>query len=382
MIPYSGLYFFYILVLALIPAVILGFAGKSVKLYGIIINMGFLVFIFGNSKSQYISLILYFFGEIFLISIYVVIRKRYNQRWLLWIVIICSLFPLFLTKWGHIFVSRQLGFLGISYLTFKVIQVLIEIYDGLIKKINIVDFAYFLLFFPTISSGPIDRWRRFEAEVNKSLSSSEYYECFKEGIWKIFNGLLYKFIIGYLIATFWMNKIPMDHKILSTVNYMYAYSLYLFFDFAGYSLMAIGISYLLGVKTPDNFNMPFLSTNIKDFWNRWHMSLSFWFRDFIYTRFVMASIKNKWFKSRFTASYIGYIITMTTMGIWHGTEIYYILYGFYHGILIVGTDYFQRKSKWYQKRKKSDFWNIIFVIITFNLICFGFLIFSGYLFKK
>ena len=163
---------------------------------------------------------------------------------------------------------------------------------------------------------------------------------------------------------------------------MYAYSFYLFFDFAGYSLIAVGVSYILGVKTPDNFNMPFISKDIKEFWNRWHMSLSFWFRDFIYTRFVMSSMKKKRFKSRYTSSYIGYIITMGTMGIWHGTEIYYILYGLYHGILIILTDYLQRKSKLYKKYKKNYVFNLASIVLTFHLVCFGFLIFSGRLFMK
>lgn len=163
---------------------------------------------------------------------------------------------------------------------------------------------------------------------------------------------------------------------------MYAYSLYLFFDFAGYSLIAIGTSYILGVKTPDNFNLPFISKDIKDFWNRWHMSLSFWFRDFIYTRFVISSLKHKWFKSRYTASYIGFIITMLTMGIWHGNEIYYIIYGLYHGVLIVVTDIYERKSRFYKKHKNSEIYNIFSIIITIHLVCFGFLIFSGRLFIK
>ncbi|WP_045629464.1 MBOAT family O-acyltransferase, partial [Lacticaseibacillus paracasei] len=82
------------------------------------------------------------------------------------------------------------------------------------------------------------------------------------------------------------------------VGVMYAYSGYLFFDFAGYSLFAVAISYLMGIETPMNFNKPWMSYNIKDFWNRWHMSLSFWFRDYIYMRFVFFVMKHKWLKSR------------------------------------------------------------------------------------
>jgi membrane protein involved in D-alanine export len=382
MIPYGGLYFFYLITLLLLPVIILGLSGKSIKKYSFFVNLIVIVMLFGESKLQFLSLIAFYIGELILIKLYIIIRLHFKQRWLLWTFVLFALVPLILVKTSHLFTSKAIGFLGVSYLTFKAVQILVEIFDGLINDISVLEFTYFLLFFPTISSGPIDRSRRFKKDIDQKLTREEYLSFLKSGIWKIFNGAAYKFIIGTLISTYWMAKIPAQHNLVNTINYMYAYSMYLFFDFAGYSLMAVGTSYILAVKTPDNFNMPFLSKDIKDFWNRWHISLSTWFRDFIYTRFVMTSMKKKWFKNRYTGSYIGYLLTMGVMGIWHGSEIYYIIYGLYHGILIVGTDYIQRKSTWYKRASKTEFWNIVFTFITFNLVCFGFLIFSGYLFKK
>lgn len=382
MSPFGGLSFFYIIFLLLIPAVIQGLRGKSLKKYGMFINLLIVILIFQSSFRQSIQIALFFVGELLLIKLNFFIVKKFKNRYILWIMIILSLMPLGIVKWGHLLIHNiPFGFLGVSYLTFKVIQILIETYDGLIKKMSIMEFTYFVLFFPTISSGPIGRSRKFHEDINKKITREEYIDLLKNGIYKLFLGIAYKFIIATLIYTYWIKTIPANHNIISSVNYMYAYSLYLFFDFAGYSLIAIGTSYILGIRTPDNFNMPFISKDIKDFWNRWHMSLSFWFRDFIYTRFVMASLKNKWFKSRFTASYIGYMITMFTMGIWHGTDLNYLVYGVYHGGLIVGTDYFQRKSSLYKKYKNTTWWTTISTIITINLVCFGFLIFSGHLFK-
>ena len=98
-------------------------------------------------------------------------------------------------------------------------------------------------------------------------------------------GFLYKYIVAYLINTYAIMPLQLDlHGFVNLWLYMYAYSLYLFFDFAGYSLFAIAFSYLFGIKTPPNFDKPFKAKNIKDFWNRWHMTLSFWFRDCIYMR--------------------------------------------------------------------------------------------------
>lgn len=382
MIPYGNLFFFYILGLILIPGVILGLLEKRIKVYGLLATLLIIWLIFSDSRLQLFSIVLFYFGELFLIKTYSLLRQRFPQRWLLWAVILLSLLPIALAKWGHVFTDRHLGFLGISYLTFKAVQMLLEISDGLIKEVKLLDFTYFLLFFPTLSSGPIDRSRRFMDQINEVIPRSQYLDMVSQGLKKVFLGAGYKFILGSVIYTYWLSKIPEGHGLGQTLNYMYGYSLYLFFDFAGYSLMAIGISYILGVRTPENFNRPFISKDIKDFWNRWHMTLSFWFRDYIYTRFVMSSVKKKRFKNRYTASYLAYLITMGTMGIWHGTEIYYILYGLYHGVLIIGTDYFQRHSAMYKKYKNNRIWTWASTFVTFNLVCFGFLIFSGYLFIR
>ncbi len=256
----------------------------------------------------------------------------------------------------------------------------IEIYDGLILEVNVLEFSYFLLFFPTISSGPIDRSRRFMDDIRNTPSKKEYIDMLGYGINSVMRGIAYKFIIAYLINSYWIDMIPKGHSFLNTINYMYGYSLFLFFDFAGYSAIAIGVGYILGVRVSENFDRPFISKDIKEFWNRWHMSLSFWFRDYLYTRLVMTALKKKWFKSRLTASYIGFIITMFVMGIWHGTEWNYIIYGLYHGILIVATDYFQKKSSTYKKCKNNTLWKFASIAVTFNIVCFGLLIFSGYLF--
>ncbi len=121
-------------------------------------------------------------------------------------------------------------------------------------------------------------------------------------------------------------------NLLHIGSYMYAYTFYLFFDFAGYSAFAVGFSYLFGIHTPENFNRPFLSRDIRDFWNRWHMSLSFWFRDHIYNRFVFTALKNKWFKDRYTASYVGYVITMALMGLvaWHSLALHCLWFLSWH----------------------------------------------------
>jgi membrane protein involved in D-alanine export len=159
---------------------------------------------------------------------------------------------------------------------------------------------------------------------------------------------------------------------------MYSYGLYLFFDFAGYSLFAIGVSNLMGFDIPQNFNKPFLAKNIHDFWNRWHMTLSFWFRDFVFMRLVKTIMVKKWSKNMVTISNIGYLANMLLMGLWHGLTWYYVLYGLYHAMLMIAYDAWLRlkkRRKW--KIPDNKLTTALSIFITFNLVFIGFFIFSG-----
>lgn len=376
---YNGLFFFVIVGCLLVPAIFLGINEKKIKYYGLFVTIVILTLVFADNKIQSLLLVGVYLLELLTTKSYFNLRKRFNQRWILWIMLIISISPLVLIKILHPTYSF-IKLLGISYLTFRVVEILIEIYDGLIKEITVFEFTYFILFFPSLSSGPIDRFRRFKKDLDANFSTEEYIECCKTGIYKLFLGLAYKYIFASIIFNYWLDKIPKNHNLVNSLNYMYGYTLYIFFDFAGYSLMAIGLSYILGIKCPDNFNKPFISKDVKDFWNRWHMSLSFWFRDYVYTRFVMASKRGRWFKNRYTGSYIAYGITMGLMGIWHGNEIYYIIYGFYHAFLLIFTDYFDRHCKAYRNFKNTKIGTAVSIFITINLISFGMLLFSGYLF--
>ncbi|MGZ7042424.1 MAG: MBOAT family O-acyltransferase, partial [Thermoanaerobaculia bacterium] len=193
---------------------------------------------------------------------------------------------------------------------------------------------------------------------------------------RIFRGVLYSFVIGPLIEFYWLKPASLTVGLRADLSYMYAYSLHLFFDFAGYSAFAIGVGYLLGVRMAENFNRPFLAQDIAEFWNRWHISLSTWLRDHVYGRFVLASKKGHWFQDRYTPGYIGSILAFGLMGLWHGPSAHYLFYGLYHGLLIVGHTMITRPDRPRSIRLPP----FAARIVTFHLVCFGFLIFSGRLF--
>lgn len=375
---YGDYFYLYILLLTAIPAVILGLREKNIKYYGMIATAFMILLIVGVNVR--LSFLIAFMGlEIIVVKGYEYVRKKTDSKLVYRLFLLASMSPIIINKISPLTSFGAIGFIGISYLNFRTIQMVIEIYDGAIKEVKISTMLYFVLFFPTLSSGPIDRSRRFEKDLEKKIPKEEYIDDYLiPGIKKIFMGVGYKFVIAFLVNTYWMSKIPSEINFVNAMSYMYAYSLYLFFDFGGYSLFAVGTSYIFGIKAPDNFDKPFLSKDMKEFWTRWHISLSRWFGDYIFSRFVIASMRKKRFKKRATASHVAQMITMITMGFWHGLTWFYIVYGIYQGVVLVLTDMYQKKSKFYKQHKKDKWFEIVQIVITFHIACFGLLIFSGY----
>ncbi len=381
MIPYGDFYFFYVIALALAPAVVLGLLEVRVKWYGVLASAYMAHVIFASSQKELFFFVFFVAAELLLVFACSLAFRKKRPRWALWIAVVLAAAPLGAAKLsGTAVLPTTVGFLGVSYLTFKVLQVVIQLYDRSLQKIDWYNLLYFIVFFPTLSAGPIDRYGRFAQDADRKLSRREYVGLLGDGLFWMMQGVAYKFIAAYAVQRLWLDKIPL-HSAAPADNlaYMYAYSLYLFFDFAGYSLIAVGTGCILGVRTPQNFRLPFISRDMKDFWNRWHMTLSFWFRDFVYNRFVMAALKNKWFKNCHTASCIGFMVTMGAMGLWHGLAVYYILYGLYHGSLLAAADWAERRPA-YKRVKEQKWFRFVSVAVTFHLVCFGFYLFSGYLF--
>ncbi|MGY3765878.1 D-alanyl-lipoteichoic acid biosynthesis protein DltB [Vagococcus vulneris] len=385
--PYEKPYYFVLIAILALPSVIFSLRGKRILWYQNLITLVFLWMSFaGPNSRQGIALIVYVIWQCVLTKIYFEYRKKDNKTSWFVIAVLLSLLPMIIIKLEPFTIGRTLfGFLGYSYLTFKSVQVIMEMRDGLIKEYKMSYYIQFLLFFPTISSGPIDRYRRFLKDLQTPPDAEKYTELLNKGIFSIFLGFLYKFIIGYALGSQLLPHVQSfalsdTGVVMGTIGYMYVYSLYLFFDFAGYSLFAVGTSYILGYETPVNFNKPFISPNIKEFWNRWHMTLSFWFRDYVYMRLMFTLMKKKVFKSRIVASNVGYLALFFLMGLWHGLTWYYIVYGLYHACLIIINDAWIRyKKKRKNKLPSNKFTHAFSVFITFNAVCFSFLIFSGFL---
>lgn len=370
---FEGNEFFFFLILALVIGFIINYLGKRTEYYILTLSVIFAIVIYGK-KTLMLS---YLIGFIIYQYILVLIAQKTENAKHLKILVFLSVVPLIINKVFALTQWHLLAFIGISYMSFKTIQIMIEISDGLIKeRISIIDYIQFLLFFPTVSSGPIDRSRRFMVDIKERMPRDEYLELAGVGVYRVVLGLLYKVVLS-TYSYHYLVTLPNFGSLEYSVKYMYLYTLYLFFDFAGYSLMAVGSSNILGVQTPMNFNKPFLSIDIKDFWNRWHITLSTWLRDFVFSRVFMEATKKKRFKKRLNTAMYAYMVNMLLMGFWHGLTISYIVYGAYHGILMAGFEYYQKKSKFYKKNKNKVWYKVCSWFITINLVIFGLYIFSG-----
>lgn len=369
---FEGLEFFLFLLIVLCGGFVLNFFGKKKEVYILAISLIFAGTIYGQSKKMVVYLVAFIIYQYLL----VILSNRLEKKWLKTLTLL-SVIPLVINKIFAITSLHLMAFIGISYMSFKTIQIMIEISDGIIKeKYSFLEYLQFLLFFPTVSSGPIDRSRRFFDDIKTIMPREAYLELAGTGVYRVILGLLYKIMFSTYVYQM-LSALKNTGTLTYSVKYMYLYTLYLFFDFAGYSLMAVGTSNILGIQTPMNFNKPFLSIDIKDFWTRWHITLSTWLRDFVFSRVLMNAMKKKLFKSRLQNASFAYMVNMCVMGFWHGLSISYVIYGVYHGFLMAGFEWYQKKSKFYKKNKNKTWYKLTSWFVTMHLVFIGFFIFSG-----
>ena len=268
---------------------------------------------------------------------------------------------------------------GLSYIVFKVIGLYIDERRST-ARIAFLDFFNFSTFVPTLLIGPIDRFQRFNSDMVNGYENMTAARMGK-GWDNFLKGLLFKFIIAELIRRFVLVNLVDDGTLIYHIQYMYTYLFYLFFDFAGYSLLAIGFGNFLGVDVPFNFDKPFLAVNPKEFWKRWHKTLGDWLGDYFFKPIFKDLTSRKIFES-IQRQNIALFLTFTLMGFWNGFEIHYILSGMLFGLYSVIHNYYIYKCK---KTKKdvvfgnlnSNYIRFISIFLMFNAVAFAIYIFSG-----
>ena len=261
---------------------------------------------------------------------------------------------------------------GISFYTFENLSYTVDVYRGHFKPVTrFIDYLYFLSFFPKLMMGPIVRAADFLPQLNKEYFVSK--EDFATGFYLIFSGLFKKIVISDFINVNFVGYIfddPSKHTGLECLLGVYGYALVIYCDFSGYSDMAIGIARWCGFKIPANFNSPYQSSTITEFWRRWHISLSSWLRDYLYIP-LGGNRKGK------VRQYVNLFITMLLGGFWHGANWNFIIWGGMHGAAL-SVD---KVKSWIAEKLKINTSTFILktigILVTFNFVCFCWIFFRS-----
>ena len=265
---------------------------------------------------------------------------------------------------------------GISFFTFQSMSYVIDIYRGDLKPLpSLLDYAFYVSFFPQLVAGPIVRARDFAPQIRRPLQITD--DMFARGVCLIAVGLFKKAVISDYISLNFVDRIFDNPSLYSGVENLpgvYGYTLQIYCDFSGYSDMAIGIALLLGFRFPLNFNAPYRSESITDFWRRWHISLSSWIRDYIYIS-LGGNRKGR------VRTYVNLIVTMLLGGLWHGASLNFVAWGGMHGVALAVHKWLRANVFRHDRNYRSHgLRKFAAMLLTFHFVAFCWIFFRNHTF--
>lgn len=222
--------------------------------------------------------------------------------------------------------------LGFSYLSFELLHVMIERRRGRIPELSFPDLLAFVFFAPARVAGPIKRYPDFTAAVRDArISGANLYA----GTLRVLLGLAKKLFVADVLALTVAER-PEVRSAGHAWVVLLAFTFQIYFDFSAYTDVAIGFARMLGITLPENFNRPYLAPNIREFWNRWHMTLSTWVRDYVFLPAGRSLFRTRLRSAPIAIAAISYLATFLVVGAWHGVTAAFLLWGLYHGLLLAG----------------------------------------------
>lgn len=308
-----------------------------------------------------------------------------NDEWLrkftLTVAILVILLPLIYYKYSNfiistinVLVSGNFRFLdlilpvGISFFTFQAISYVVDVYRGrFTMQVSFLEYLFYLSFFPLLLAGPITRAETLLPQIRRHHPVSEH--CLYLGLWLVVLGLIKKCLIADYIAQYndWIFDSPLSYSGFECLMGIFGYTVQIYCDFSGYSDMSIGIAALLGFRLNDNFSFPYRAENLSQFWRRWHISLSTWFRDYLY-------IPLGGNRCGVARTYLNNIITMLVAGLWHGASWMFVLWGGIHGVGMVLNKLFKPALR---RLPDNRFVHFSSVFITFLFVAFAWVFFRS-----
>ncbi len=355
--------------------------GIFLLLYALVVNnkqwkkiyiILFSLFFYYKSSGPFIGLFALMILSDYIFAHFIYKKEGRTKKLLLFLSLLYSLSFLLYFKYSNFFISNFNSILGtefelnnlflpigISFYTFQSISYLMDVYRKEIPPAkNFTDYVFYMTFFPHLVAGPIVRAKDFLPQIEKPQIIR--LSLYKESLLRIIVGLLKKLFIADYLGKYVeiIHQGPDGFTGGENLLSMYAYSFQIYFDFSGYSDIAIGIALLLGYRLKENFDNPYGARNITSFWRKWHISLSLWLRDYIYI--PLGGNRKGIFNT-----YLFLFITMLVGGLWHGADWRFVFWGMAHGIALIlhkgWTHFFPKQSeKWYYK--------ILGIIITFHFV--------------
>lgn len=330
--------------------------GKFRKIVLLVSNFVFLLS-FGNNLNIIYLLII----ALYSFAVARIIRKKESSQ-LLVIISPIVLGLVFFKVVGLFDFSNIIMPLGISFYTFKVISYLVDVYRGTIEvQINLFDYLIYVSFFPCFTAGPINRSKPFFEQL-KTMKTFNYESC-KSGAFLCACGMFEKIVIADYFSII-VNNILSNQELtgIYVIFAMILYSFQIYIDFDAYSNIAIGISKMLGFDISRNFYTPYLATSIREFWRRWHISLSTWFRDYVY-------IPLGGNRKGATKKMINTIIVFTLSGLWHGSSLAFAIWGLGHAMLMIIEELIEKKFAVKIKNLPLKYvLNVVKIIVNFALV--------------
>jgi alginate O-acetyltransferase complex protein AlgI len=274
--------------------------------------------------------------------------------------------------------ASDLRWLGFSYIAFRLIHVLRDKQLGRLPELSLAEFGTYVVFFPSLAAGPIDRAERFAGELRKEFLISQD-ETLLAGQ-RFVLGLFKKFVIADTLALIALNDALATQ--VRSAGWMwiivYAYAFQIYFDFSGYTDIAIGIARLVGIRLPENFASPYTKPNLTQFWNSWHMTLTQWIRSYFFNPL------NRWIRGyrslpAWTMLLAGQVATMLVIGLWHGVTVNFIYWGLWHGVGLFiqnrWSDFVKKRFSMSEPRLQSAL-HAGGVVLTFHFVALGWVFFA------
>jgi D-alanyl-lipoteichoic acid acyltransferase DltB (MBOAT superfamily) len=275
--------------------------------------------------------------------------------------------------------------LGLSYILFRQIDFLLQVEAGKVKKVVIIDYFNYLLSFWTIIAGPIQRYRDFVNNFENAdprFDSRESLKCLHRAA----NGFLKVLLIGAFFKELsdasYAQMVSKGFSYWQFLKIFYFYPLYVYFNFSGYCDVVIAMAKWVGFAIPENFDRPYLSRNMIDFWNRWHITLSQWVRDFVFQPLFKFLLTNGFSRWDSLAKYVSIFITFFLVGLWHGSKINFVIFGLLQGGgMAVSMLYIDVSKKILGRERYKHYENNIIIALIERIVCIHFICFTFLFFE-